>query len=64
MSLVLALNLIFALLVIAAIVGGLAWSITSQNNLDAPAGLLRTARRRQRTTARAQFIGRPAGHRA
>jgi len=63
MSIVLALNLILALLVIAAIVGGLAWSITSQN-LDAPAGLVRTARRRQRTTARAQFLGRPADHRA
>jgi hypothetical protein len=63
MSLVLALNLILALLVIAAIVGGLAWSVASQN-LGAPAGLLRTARRRQRTTARPQFIGRPADHRA
>jgi hypothetical protein len=63
MSIVLALNLIFALLVIAAIVGGLAWSIASQN-LDASAGLVRTARRRRRTTARAQFIGQPVDHRA
>lgn len=58
-----ALNLILALLVIAAIVGGLAWSIASQR-LEVPAGLVRTARRRQRSTARAQFIGHPADHRA
>ncbi len=63
MSLVLALNLIFALLVIAAIVGGLAWSIASRN-LDAPARLVRTARRRQRTTARPRFVGQTAQHRA
>lgn len=60
---IIALNIVFATIVIVGIVGMLAWSIASQD-LDAATGLLRGARRRRRTTARAQFIGRSVDNRA
>ena len=61
MSIVIVLNIVLALLVIAGIVGGLAWSIATQG-LDAPAGLRRSARRRQRASARTQL--KPVQNRA
>jgi hypothetical protein len=64
---IIALNIMFATIVIVAIVGMLAWSVARDardNNLDAPAGILRSARRRQRTTARAHIIGRSVENRA
>jgi hypothetical protein len=63
MSIVLALNVVLALLVIVGIVGMLAWSIATQG-LDAPDGRVRSARRQRRTTSRAQLLGRTLGHRA
>ncbi|MBV9604967.1 MAG: hypothetical protein JO027_07670 [Solirubrobacterales bacterium] len=63
MSIVIVLNIVLVALVIVGIVGGLAWSIASQD-LDAPAGVKRSSRRRRRASARAQFIGRPADFRA
>ncbi len=63
MSIVLVLNVVLAVLVIAGIVGMLAWSIATQG-LEAPAGLARSARRRRRTTTRAQLLGRTLEHRA
>jgi len=62
MSLVLILNLVLAVLVIAGIVGMLAWSIATQG-LEASAGPARSARRR-RTSTRAQLLGRTLEHRA
>ena len=62
MSIVLVLNVVLALLVIVGIVGMLAWSIATQG-LDAPAGRVRSSRRR-RTTTRAQLLGRTLEHRA
>ena len=59
---IIALNILFATIVIVGIVGMLAWSIVGQDR-DAATGLLRRARRRRRTTARAQFIGRSVEHR-
>jgi len=58
---IIALNILFAAIVIVGIVGMLAWSIVGQDR-DAATGLLRSARRRRRTTARAQFIGRSVQH--
>ena len=58
---IIALNILFATIVIVGIVGILAWSIVGQDR-DAATGLLRSARRRRRTTARAQFIGRSVQH--
>jgi hypothetical protein len=58
---IIALNILFAAIVIVGIVGMLAWSIVGQDR-DATTGLLRSARRRRRTTARAQFIGRSVQH--
>ena len=63
MSIVLVLNVVLALLVIVGIVGMLAWSIATQG-LDVPAGRVRSSRRRQRTTPRAQLLGRMLEHRA
>ena len=63
MTIALVLNVVLATVVIVAIVGMLSWSIATQN-LDAPAGLLRSARRRRRTTARVQLVGRTVEHRA
>ena len=63
MSIVLVLNVVLAVLVIAGIVGMLAWSIATQG-LDAPAGLARSPRRRRRTTTSAQLLGRTLEHRA
>ena len=54
MSIVIVLNIVLAALVIAGIVGGLAWSIATQR-ADAPAGLHRSARRRRRAGARTQL---------
>ena len=59
---IIALNIMFAAIVIVGIVGMLAWSIAGQD-VDAT-GLLRSVRRRRRTTARAQFIGRSVENRA
>ena len=58
---IIALNILFATIVIVGIVGMLAWSIVGQDR-DAATGLLHSARRRRRTTARAQFIGRSVQH--
>ncbi len=63
MSIAIVLNIVLAALVIAAVVGGLAWSIATQG-LAAPAGLQRSARRRHRASARKQLFGRPAENRA
>ena len=60
-GMIIALNILFATIVIVGIVGMLAWSIVGQDR-DAATGLLRSARRRRRTTARAQFIGRSVQH--
>jgi predicted small integral membrane protein len=60
---IIALNIMFAAIVIVGIVGMLAWSIASQDGV-AGTGLLRSARRRRRTTARSQFIGRSVENRA
>ena len=57
MTTALVLNIVLAAVVVVTIVGMLAWSIVGQDR-DAATGLLRSARRRRRTTARAQFIGR------
>jgi hypothetical protein len=57
-----ALNIILATIVIVGIVGMLAWSM--DKNAGARTGLVRSARRRRRTTARAQFIGKTVEHRA
>jgi hypothetical protein len=59
---IIALNIVFATIVIAGIVGMLAWSIVGQD-VDATR-LLRNARRRRRTAERAQFIGRTVENRA
>jgi hypothetical protein len=63
MTIALVFNIVLATLVVIGIVGMLAWSIASQS-VDAPTGLVPIARRRRRTTARAQFLGRMAGNRA
>jgi hypothetical protein len=63
MSIVLVLNIVLAALVIVGIVGMLAWSIATQG-LDAPAGRVRSSRRRRRATPRAQLLGRTLGYRA
>ena len=63
MSIVLALNIALAALVIVGIVGMLAWSIATQG-LDAPTALARSARRRRRPSARMALTGRPVEHRA
>jgi hypothetical protein len=60
---IIALNIMFATIVIVGIVGMLAWSIVGQD-VDAATGVLRSVRRRRRTTARAQFIGRSVENRA
>jgi hypothetical protein len=60
MTIALILNVVLATVVIVAIVGMLSWSIATQD-LDAPAGRLRSARRL--TTARAQLAGRTVEHR-
>ena len=62
MSIVVILNIVFATLVIAGIVGMLAWSILSQN-VDAPAAAV-PSRRRRRATARPKFVGRTVENRA
>jgi hypothetical protein len=62
-DMLIALNIVLATLVIVGIVGMLAWSIATQG-LDAPAGRVRSTRRRRRTTARAQLLGRTLEHRA
>jgi hypothetical protein len=59
---IIALNIMFATIVIVGIVGMLAWSIGGQD-VDAT-GLLRSARRRRRTSARARFISRSVENRA
>lgn len=63
MSIVIALNIVLAALVIVGIVGMLAWSIATQGLDDAPAGVLRSARRRRRASART-LVGRPVERRA
>ena len=62
---IIALNILFATIVIVGIVGMLAWSIIGQD-VQPATGLLRSAsaRRRRRTTARAQFLGRSVENRA
>ncbi len=60
---IIALNIMFATIVIVGIVGMLSWSIVGRD-VDAATGLLRSVRRRRRTTARAQFIGRSVENRA
>jgi hypothetical protein len=59
---IIALNIMFATIVIVGIVGMLAWSI--DKNTDAPAAAVRSARRRRRSTARRQYIGQTVEHRA
>jgi hypothetical protein len=58
-----ALNIFLAAIVIVGIVGMLAGSVVAQNR-DASTGTPRTARRRRRATARAQFVGRTIENRA
>ena len=60
---IIALNIVFATIVIVGIVGMLTWSILGED-ADAATGLLRSVRRRRRKTARAQFIGRSVENRA
>jgi hypothetical protein len=60
---IIALNIMLATIVIVGIVGMLAWSIVG-HDVDAATGLLRSARRRRRTTTRARFVGRTVEHRA
>ena len=59
---IIALNIMFATIVIVGIVGMLAWSIVGRD-VDAT-GLMRSAPRRRRTTARARFTGRSVENRA
>ena len=60
---IIALNIVFATVVIVGIVGMLAWSIATQD-VDAATGLVRSARPSRRTTARAQLVGRTIENRA
>lgn len=59
---IIALNIVLAAIVIVGIVGMLARSIDKP--AGAPTGLVRSARRRRGSTARAQFIGQTVEHRA
>ncbi|HZE06411.1 MAG TPA: hypothetical protein VE127_14370 [Solirubrobacteraceae bacterium] len=61
MSIVLILNIVLAALVIVGIVGMLASSIATP---DAPANLVRSARRRRRPTPRPRFVGQTLENRA
>ncbi len=63
MTTALTLNIVFAGLVLIAVIGMIAWSIATQN-VDAITGQARSARRRRRATARAQFVGRTVDSRA
>src|SRR2546421_233198 len=56
MTIALVLNIVLATVVVVGIVGMLAWSIATQD-VDAPNGLVRNARRR-RASARSRFVGR------
>jgi hypothetical protein len=58
-----ALNIVFAGLVLIAVIGLLGWSIATQN-VDATTGHVRSARRRRRTTTRARLIGGTVNSRA
>jgi Flp pilus assembly protein CpaB len=65
MSIVLILNIVLATLVIAGIVGMLAWSIVSQN-VDASAAALPSRRRRRATppVGGTQVLAHTGGNRA
>jgi len=63
MTTALTINIVLAGAVLIAVVGMIAWGIATQN-VDAITGVARSARRRRRATARAQFVGRTAGNRA
>jgi hypothetical protein len=58
-----ALNIVFAGLVLIAVIGLLGWSIATQN-VDATTGHVRSARRRHRATTRARLIGGTVNSRA
>jgi len=60
---IVALNVVLAVLVIVGIVGMLARSIAAQD-LDARTRPLRSARRARRTSARMRLTGQPVEHRA
>jgi hypothetical protein len=62
MTIGLILSVVLSTAVIVAIVGGLSWSIATQD-LDGVVGLPHRARRRRRPAARALGIGRTAEHR-
>ena len=62
MTIALVLNIVLATVVVVGIVGMLAWSIATQD-VDAPNGLVRNARRR-RASARSRFVGRTVENRA
>ena len=57
MTAALTINIVLATLVLTAIVGMLVWSIATQNG-DATTRIVRGARRRRRTPARARLLGR------
>ena len=65
MTAALTINIVLAALVLTAIVGMLVWSIASQNG-DAATPIVRVARRRRSTPARARLLGRtgPIEHQA
>ena len=63
MTTALTLNIVFAGLVLIAVLGMITWSIATQH-VDAVTGLVRSARRRRRATARPQFVGRTVQNRA
>jgi hypothetical protein len=58
-----ALNIVFAGLVLIAVIGLLSWSIATQN-VDATTGHVRSARRRRRAATRARLIGGTVDSRA
>jgi hypothetical protein len=63
MTTALTLNIVFAGLVLIAVIGMIAWSIATQN-VDAITGHVRGARRRSRATTRARLVGRTVDGRA
>lgn len=63
MTTALTLNIVFAGIVLIAVIGMIAWSIATQS-VDAITGHVRGARRRRRATTRARVVGRMVGGRA
>ena len=63
MTTALTINIVLAAVVLAAVVGAIAWSIATQN-VDAPTRIVRGARQRRRTSAQARFVGRTVENRA